>query len=158
MESKRSNTNMWDYKISLFIHVFSVATWFGATTLMAMFLRNAIRSNDGTMMTNSLATAHRWNLTMMIPTSILALITGMYMLMQHDGNKQLWLLVKERVGSLFIVVFILVIAFYGKKLLKNAKESADQSVTSSLVKRYIMILNTSVLVMLILIFFVTTKL
>ncbi|MCH5585382.1 DUF2269 family protein [Shimazuella sp. AN120528] len=148
---------MWDVKISLFIHVFSVATWFGATTLMAMFLRNATRTDDAAIMTNSLATAHRWNLTMMIPTSVLALITGIYMLMQYDANKPLWLLVKERVGSLFIIVFILVIALYGKKLLKAAKDSASNSTTASIVKRYIMILNLSVLVMLVLIFFVTTK-
>jgi putative copper export protein len=148
---------MWDVKISLFIHVFSVATWFGATTLMAMFLRNAIRSNDQVVMSSALATAHRWNLTMMIPTSVLALITGMYMLMQYDANKPLWLLVKERLGSLFIVVFILVIALYGKKLLNAAKTAASSDNTSRFLKRYIMILNLSVLVMLILIFFVTTK-
>lgn len=148
---------MWDVKISLFIHVFSVATWFGATTLMAMYLRNATRTNDNTVMANSLETAQRWNLTMMIPTSVLALITGMYMLMQFEGDKPLWLLVKERLGSIFIIVFILVIALYGKKLLKAAKESASSSTTSSFLKRYIMILNLSVLIMLILIFFVTTK-
>jgi hypothetical protein len=148
---------MWDVKISLFVHVFSVATWFGATTLMAMYLRNAIRSNDETNMVQSLSTAHRWNLTMMIPTSVLALITGLYMLMQYEENKPLWLLVKERLGSLFIVVFILIITLYGKKLLKSAKESASNVTAASSLKRYIMILNTSVLVMLILIFFVTTK-
>jgi uncharacterized membrane protein len=148
---------MWDVKISLFIHVFSVATWFGATTLMAMYLRNAIRSNDETNMVQSLATAHRWNLTMMIPTSVLALITGLYMLMQYEENKPLWLLVKERLGSLFIVVFILVITLYGKKLLKSAKDSVPNKTTATSLKRYIMILNISVLVMLILIFFVTTK-
>ncbi|WP_028778456.1 DUF2269 family protein [Shimazuella kribbensis] len=148
---------MWDIKISLFIHVLCVATWFGATTLMAMYLRNSTRSNDELTITNSLATAHRWNLTMMIPTSILVLITGMYMLMSYDENKPLWLLVKERLGSVFIVAFILIITLYGKKLLKSVKESASISTSASIVKKYIMILNLSVLVMLILIFFVTTK-
>jgi putative copper export protein len=148
---------MWDVKISLFIHVFSIATWFGATTLMAMYLRNATRTNDNTVMANSLATAHRWNVTMMIPTSVLAFITGLYMLIQFQGDKPLWLLVKERLGSLFIIAFILVIALYGKKLLKAAKESASSSTTASFLKKYIMVLNLSVLIMVVLIFFVTTK-
>jgi hypothetical protein len=147
---------MWDMKISLFIHVLCVATWFGATTLMAMYIRNATRSNDQLTITNSLATAHRWNLTMMIPTSVLVLITGMYMLMSYD-NKPLWLLVKERLGSVFVVAFILIITLYGKKLLKSVKESASSTTSASIAKKYIMVLNLSVLVMLILIFFVTTK-
>jgi hypothetical protein len=147
---------MWDMKISLFIHVLCVATWFGATTLMAMYIRNATRSNDQLTITNSLATAHRWNLTMMIPTSVLVLITGMYMLMSYD-NKPLWLLVKERLGSVFVVAFILIITLYGKKLLKSVKESASITTSTSIAKKYIMVLNLSVLVMLILIFFVTTK-
>jgi putative membrane protein len=148
---------MWDVKISLFIHVLCVATWFGGTTLMAMYLRNATRSNDEAVMTSSLGTAHRWNLTMMIPTSVLALLTGLYMLMSYDENKPLWLLVKERLGSLFVVVFILVITLYGKKLLKAVKDSASSSNASAILKKYIMVLNLSVLIMLILIFFVTTK-
>ncbi len=146
---------MWGYKISLFIHVVSIATWFGGTTLMAMYLRNAIRSNNNETMTQALSTAHRWNLTMMVPTSVLVLLSGFYMLLQHSGDKQLWLLVKERFGSLFVVVFILLITLYGKKLLKAALEAS--SAKQAILKKYIMILNISVLCMVILIFFVTTK-
>lgn len=148
---------MWSYKISLFIHVLCIATWFGGTTLIAMFLRNATRSNDEKAMTNALSTAHRWNLTMMIPTSVLALLTGIYMLLQFQGDKPLWLLVKERFGSLLILVFILLITIYGRKLLKSAKESSSSNLVPALLKRYILILNLSVLCMVILIFFVTTK-
>lgn len=145
---------MWGYKISLFIHVISIASWFGGITLMAMYLRNAIRSNDEQTMTKALATAHRWNLTMMIPTSVLALLTGTYMLLQYGNNNQpLWLLVKERFGGLFIIAFILVVTLYGRKLLKTARETSSPDI----LKRYILILNLSVLCMVILIFFVTTK-
>jgi putative copper export protein len=148
---------MWDIKISLFIHVFSIATWFGSTTLMAMYLRNETRSNEQLAMTNALGTAHRWNLTMMIPTSVLVLITGMYMLIQYEGDKPFWLLMKERLGSLFIIAFILLITLYGKKLLQAAKNASSADAAVAPVKRYIMVLNISVLIMALLIFFVTTK-
>ncbi|MBD1372312.1 DUF2269 family protein [Hazenella sp. IB182357] len=147
--------------IALFIHVVCVATWFGGATMMTMFLRDATRSNDVTTMANTLAKVQRWNLTMFLPTSVLVLITGMYMWMAYVGaeSKPLWLLVKERFGSLFIIAFILIIAFYGKKLLNQVKESGVQTATAqALLKRYIMLLNFSLLCMIILIFFVTIKL
>jgi protoporphyrinogen IX oxidase len=148
---------MWSFKISLFIHVLSIASWFGGISLMAMYLRNATRSNDEQTMSQALTTAHRWNLTMMVPTSVLTFISGMYLLMQHTGSQPLWLLVKERFGTLFILVFILIITIYGRKLLKAAQKAGSSNLAATLLKRYILILNLSVLCMVILIFFVTTK-
>lgn len=145
--------------IALFIHVIGVATWFGSITLMAMYLRNATRTKNLENMATALATTHRWNLTMMIPTSVLVLITGIYMFAAIGGaEKPLWLLVKERFGSLFVILFIIVISFYGKKLLQKVKDTeTKQEMAQTLLKRYILILNLSVLCMVILIFFVTVK-
>jgi putative membrane protein len=150
---------MWSIKISLFIHVLSIASWFGGITLMAMYLRNATRSNDEQTMAQALTTAHRWNLTMMVPTSVLTLLSGLYLLLTRtgNGNEPLWLIVKERFGTLFILVFILIITIYGRKLLKAAQKAGSSILAATLLKRYILILNLSVLCMVILIFFVTTK-
>jgi uncharacterized membrane protein len=146
------------YTISLFVHVVSIATLFGGISLMAMVLRDATRSNDVETMSKAMEKVQRWNLTMFIPTAVLVLITGVYMLMQYS-NKPLWLLVKERFGSLVIILFIVLVAWYGKKLLQRVKASGnDLQKATGLVKRYIMLLNLFLLFMIVLIFFVTTKL
>lgn len=154
---------MLDYRIALFIHVLTVATWFGGTAVLAMYLRDAVRSNDPSKMNYALNKSHRWNLTMFIPTAALVAISGVYMLLKYSGEKALWLLVKERFGLIFVVLLIVVISFYGGKLLKQVKEKTSQSgktsdeMVSSLLKRYILILNLSLVGMIVLIFFVTIK-
>lgn len=144
-------------KIALFIHVVSVAAWFGGISMMAMYLRDATRSGNLETMSYALGKAQRWNLTMFIPTAVLVLLTGIYMLLQY-ANKPVWLLVKERFGSLFVVLFILLIALYGRKLLSQVKAGGvDSAKGQAILKRYILLLNLSLLCMVILIFFVTVK-
>lgn len=149
-----------DYRIALFIHVFTIATWFGAITLMAMYLRDATRSTQLENMAYAIQKSQRWNLTMMIPTSVLAFLSGLYMLLQsHSANNPTWLIVKERFGTFVILAFILIITFYGRKLVKSLqnKDVNIEEAQKSL-KRYIMVLNLTVLCMVILMAFVTLKL
>ncbi|SEN38646.1 DUF2269 family protein [Lihuaxuella thermophila] len=143
--------------LALFIHVVCVAAWFGGISVMAMYLRDSIRSGNPETMSYALGKVQRWNLTMFIPTAVLVLLTGIYMLMQY-ANKPTWLLVKERFGSLFIVLFIVLIALYGRKLLNQVKAAGtDSAKGQAILKRYIMLLNLSLVCMIILIFFVTVK-
>ncbi|SHF03540.1 Predicted integral membrane protein [Seinonella peptonophila] len=148
-----------DIRIALFIHVFSVATWFGCITMMAMFLRDASRSAELATMNQAIQKTQRWNVTMIIPTSVLALITGIYMLVKGGaGEKALWMLVKERFGSLVVIAFILLILFYGRRLVKALQgENITAEAGKKILGKYIMVLNITVLCMLILIFFVTMK-
>ncbi|MBA4496017.1 hypothetical protein ACFO25_15655 [Paenactinomyces guangxiensis] len=148
--------------LALFIHIVCVAAWFGGVSMMAMYLRDATRSNNLETMSYALGKAQRWNLTMFIPTSVLVLITGVFMMLQMKllqlENKPLWVMMKERFGSLFVILFIVLIAFYGKKLLKQIQATGiDSGTGQSILKRYIMLLNLSLLCMVILIFFVTVK-
>jgi protoporphyrinogen IX oxidase len=146
-----------DIRIALFIHILFVATWFGGTSLMAMVLRDATRSNQLATMAHALEKVQHWNLTMFIPTAIVVLLSGIYLWLPY-AQKPLWLLVKERFGSLFIILFMLVVTFYGKKLLQQIKANGiDSSKGQAILKRYILMLNLSVLSMMILIFFVTLK-
>lgn len=140
----------------LFLHVLLVATWFGGISLMAMVLRDAVRSGNADTMSHALNRAQRWNMTMFVPVAVLVLITGIYMLLQF-AEKPLYVLVKERFGSLFVLLFILFVTWYGRKLLKQVSESGEATQASQLVKRYIMILNVSLLCMVVLLFFVTMK-
>ncbi|AUS07682.1 hypothetical protein C1X05_01710 [Laceyella sacchari] len=142
-----------------FLHVLFVATWFGGISLMAMVLRDATRSNNLDTMSHALNRAQRWNMTMFMPSAVLSLITGMYMLMQVDGEKPLWLIVKERFGSVVVLLFILFVVIYGRKALNQVQASGIESAKAqSIIKRYIMLLNISLLLMAVLIFFATVKL
>lgn len=147
------------YGIIKFLHIAFVAAWFGGASLMAMFLRDAICTGETGRMDHALNRAQRWNLTMFIPTSVIVLLTGIYMMLQFDGDKPLWLLVKERFGSLFILAFILVIVLYGRKALAKVKsDGIEKEQVIGTVKRYIMLLNISVLCMVVLMFFASVKL
>jgi putative membrane protein len=152
---------MTSFQIVLFLHVVLVASWFGGAAMMAMVLRDSIRTGNAESMNSALLRVQRWNLMMYIPVSILVLATGTYMLWDKwykiGAPLQLYALVKERFGSLFILLFILFVAILGKKWLKQASETKDAEQTASILKRYINVLNLSLLAMTILIFFVTTK-
>lgn len=144
-------------KLALFIHVICISTWFGGLCVMAMYLRDSIRSNKLENMSYALNKVHKWNLTMFIPVALLALASGLFMLLGFGTPKPLWLLAKERIGSLVILLFVVMIITYGKKLTKNLSELRSPEELAVRVKRYIMILNLSLLVMTVLIFFVTFK-
>ncbi|QKG85466.1 hypothetical protein GXN76_14060 [Kroppenstedtia pulmonis] len=146
-------------KVALFLHVLSIATWFGGLSVMAVWLRKSIAFNDsGIAMDKSLESVHNLNVRMMVPVAVLALAAGFYLLMSMYGgaDKQLWLLIKERFGSLFILLYIIGFPIYGGKLLKKAK-AADVSAKTAIVKRYIHTLNFSLLLILVLILAVTFK-
>ncbi|WP_124726459.1 hypothetical protein [Staphylospora marina] len=151
---------MTSFGIALFLHVLLVASWFGGVSVMAMVLRDAVRSGDIDKMNDTLGRVQRWNMTMYLPVSILALATGVYLLIQRMGGGEtpLYLLVKERLGSLLVLLYIVFVAYLGKKWLKQAREAKDSGQTASILKRYIQVLNLSLLVMTVLIFFVTVKL
>ncbi|MGA9172706.1 MAG: hypothetical protein WBZ33_01830 [Thermoactinomyces sp.] len=148
------------YSLVLFVHVLLIAAWFGGISLMAMVLRDAIRSNNPETMSHAISRAQRWNMTMFVPTAFLVLASGMYLLYVQLTlhNDALWLMVKERFGSLFVILYILYIVFYGRKTLSQVKAAGSESgKAQTLLKRYIMALNISLLCMAVLIFFVTTK-
>ncbi|MCS1352150.1 CopD family protein [Mechercharimyces sp. CAU 1602] len=147
----------WTYKITLFLHVIFVATWFGGLSMMTIWTRKAMKGNPTqAQKVESLRSIHRVNLTMLIPSSVIALLTGFYLYFSIGLDPTpLWLLVKERFASIAILVYILFFTFFGKSLLKKASADTDQ--VDAGMKRYAMFLNISTLVLLIIIFFATTK-
>lgn len=147
-----------DVRIALFIHVLSIATWFGCIALMAMYLRVATRSTSVETMRQAIQQTQRWNLTMIIPTSVFTLITGLYLLIKsYSDNNPTWLIVKERFGSLVVIAFILLVSFYGRKLVKTAQNTDNPEQAQKPLKTYILILNLTLLCMIILMAFVTMK-
>jgi len=144
-----------DYQIALFIHIVSIATWFGGLSMMAIWLRNAVRG-ESTDAQASLRAAHRANMTMLVPTAVLALITGLYMLITGEwgSDKPLWLLIKERFASIWVLIYVLLFSFAGGKLLKKAQEEND---AGNAVKRYILWLNLSLAILTLIILVVTFR-
>lgn len=148
-----------DYRIALFIHVVSMAAWFGGLAVMAVWLRKAIANHEaGISMTKSLEMVHNLNVRMMVPTAALVLFAGLYMLIGQGGSGgQTWLLIKERFGSLFLLVYIIGLPIFGGKLLKQAKDATNTDTMAPVVKRYIMLLNVTLLIVAFIILAATIK-
>ncbi|SFS89353.1 hypothetical protein SAMN05444972_11062 [Marininema halotolerans] len=148
-----------DYSIALFIHILCMASWFGGLAVMVIWLRKSIRfNNEGFSMTKSMESVHNLNVRMMIPVAVLGAIAGFYMLLTGSWSAYmpLWLIIKERAISIFILLYIIALPIYGGKLSKRVQsESGDAAVSA--VKGYIMLLNISVLVLLFTIFIATIK-
>ncbi|SDX32927.1 hypothetical protein SAMN05444487_11451 [Marininema mesophilum] len=149
-----------DYSIALFIHVLSMASWFGGLAVMVIWLRKSTRLNEeGLSMKKSMESIHNLNVRMMIPVAVLGALAGFYMYLSPmwSSNMPLWLTIKERGISIFILLYIIAFPIYGGKLSKRAQAESGQAAETA-VKRYIMLLNISVLVLLFTIFIVTIKL
>ncbi|MGA8941644.1 MAG: DUF2269 family protein [Thermoactinomyces sp.] len=149
---------MTTYGIIKFLHVVSVAFWLGGITLSTFFLRDAMMEKQIDQMNHTFERVQHWNLVMFVPASFVVLLTGITMLMQLDGSKTFWVLVKERFGSLFIILFIAFVVFYGRSALAKMRiKSSENGINFRILKYYTIFLNISIICMAFLIFVVTVK-
>ncbi|PTX58900.1 hypothetical protein C8P63_11482 [Melghirimyces profundicolus] len=147
-----------DVKIALFIHILSIASWVGGITVMAVWLRKSTKLHDqGLSMKESLVNVHNLNVRMMVPVAVLTLLTGLYMLVQWGPDKPLYLLIKERFGSLIVLLYAVGLPIYGGRLLKKVKAETDPAAMTGTLKRYIRLLNLTLLLLVFIIFAVTFK-
>mgnify|MGYP007030655316 CR=1 FL=1 len=148
---------MMDYKIALFVHVLSVASWFGGLTVMTVWLRKSTKLHDtGISMDQSLKNVHNLNVRMMVPVAVLALISGLYMLIQGD-MKPLYLVIKERFASLIVLAYVVGFPIYGGRLFKKLQGETDSTAKTAIVKRYINLLNLTLLLLVFILLVVTFK-
>ncbi|MFD1427103.1 putative membrane protein [Kroppenstedtia sanguinis] len=146
-----------DYKIALFVHVLSVASWFGGLTVMTVWLRKSTKLHDtGISMDQSLKNVHNLNVRMMVPVAVLALISGLYMLIQGD-MKPLYLVIKERFASLIVLAYVVGFPIYGGRLFKKLQGETDSTAKTAIVKRYINLLNLTLLLLVFILLVVTFK-
>ncbi|SMO88733.1 hypothetical protein [Melghirimyces algeriensis] len=147
-----------DVKIALFIHVLSIASWVGGLTVMATWLRKSTKLHEqGISMTESLVNVHNLNVRMMVPVAILTLASGLYLLIQWGPDKPMYLLIKERFGSLIVLLYAVGLPVYGGRLLKRVKSETEPSAMTKTVKGYINLLNITLLLLVFIIFVVTLK-
>lgn len=148
---------MMDYKIALFVHVLSVASWFGGLAVMTVWLRKSTKLHDsGISMDQSLKNVHNLNVRMMVPVAVLALISGLYMLIQGD-MKPLYLVIKERFASLIVLAYVVGFPIYGGRLFKKLQGETDSTAKTAIVKRYINLLNLTLLLLVFILLVVTFK-
>lgn len=146
------------YKIALFLHVAGVATWFGALHILAIWLGRTAKAADGKTLAQTLQAVHRLNMRTLVPSAFIVLAAGMYMLSQLHGGADLplWLLFKERFGSLLILVYIIGFTLYGRKL-KSATSSGDDALLRKTARRYTISAHVTTLLILLVILFATMK-
>jgi uncharacterized membrane protein len=147
------------YNIALFLHIAGVATWFGAMHILAIWLGRTAKAAEGKALAETLQTVHRLNMRTLVPSAFIVLAAGMFMLSRHyinGGDLPLWLLFKERFGSLFILVYIIGFTLYGRKL-KRASESGDNELLRQTAKRYTIMAHVTTLLILVVMLFATLK-
>ncbi|GGA48622.1 hypothetical protein GCM10007416_22210 [Kroppenstedtia guangzhouensis] len=146
------------YKIALFVHVLSIASWFGGLAVMAVWLRKSTKLHDaGISMDQSLKNVHNLNVRMMVPVAILSFIAGLYMLIQFGDSKPLYLVIKERFGSLIVLAYVIGFPIYGGRLFKKLQGETDPAAKVARVKGYINLLNLTLLLLAFIILVVTFK-
>lgn len=147
------------YNIALFLHIAGVATWFGAMHILAIWLGRTAKAADEKSLAETLQTVHRLNMRTLVPSAFIVLAAGMYMLSQHyinGADLPLWLLFKERFGSLFILAYIIGFTLYGRKL-KSATSGGDAELLRKTAKRYTILAHVTTLLILIVMLFATLK-
>lgn len=146
------------YNIALFLHIAGVATWFGAMHILAIWLGRTAKAAEGKALADTLQTVHRLNLRTLVPSAVIVLASGLYMLSQHYMNGAdipFWLLFKERFGSLFILAYIIGFTLYSRKLKGAVSGSTEQLQQTA--KRYTMLAHVTTLLILVVILFATLK-
>nr|MBO2497106.1 hypothetical protein [Bacillota bacterium] len=143
-------------KIALFLHVAGVATWFGAMHILAIWLGRTAKAADGKSLSETLQAVHRLNMRTLVPSAIIVLAAGAFMLYSkyNPADLPLWLLFKERFGSLFILAYIIGFTLYGRKL-KSATNSGDAELLRKTARRYTILAHVTTLLILIVILFAT---
>lgn len=148
------------YKIALFIHVLSIASWFGGLAVMVVWLRKSTKLHDkGISMDHSMENVHNLNVRMMVPVAIMAFAAGLYLLMSGNwgADKPMWLTIKERFGSLIILAYVIGLPVYGGRLFKKLQGETDTAAKAAGVKRYINLLNLTLILLAFIILVVTFK-
>jgi putative membrane protein len=145
------------YNIALFLHIVGVATWFGAMHILAIWLGRTAKTAAGEPLAETLQTVHRLNVRTLVPSALIVLLTGTYMLVSGWEEQPFCLLFKERFGGLFILVYIAVFTLYGRKMVRSASESSDTESLRRAAKRYTVMAHVTTLFILIVMLFATLK-
>lgn len=123
------------YNWMFFIHLASLATWFGVTLMgmiMLLSVKNKLAENHASLSSVALSVLRNIN-RITHPAAFLVLASGLYMIMQwnRDGMP-FWLTFMEQAGGLVIILFMILLSIFGARMKKNLAGSDGAAAAKSI--------------------------
>lgn len=111
------------YSLSYILHITGVAVWLGSFIALGYLLRGLIKNHrkleDFTPVVKRI---QKWVKIGVVPSLVLVLISGVYMILQFNRDSMpLYLTIMEQGGTLIILFTIILVSVYSVKLTKKLK-------------------------------------
>ncbi|WP_416827364.1 hypothetical protein [Ectobacillus polymachus] len=147
------------FNFLLFLHLTGLAIWLGAMIVVAgilLILKKDVRTSG---VNESLKKILRFFNVITHPSASIVLITGLIMRFtsEVEGKGTFWLSYMQDFGSLIVLGSIIALTILGKRAVKNL-DSKEVAATSSNLSKYTTGLFVSALLVVSVLFIVTTKL
>ncbi|GFR38059.1 hypothetical protein PRECH8_13550 [Insulibacter thermoxylanivorax] len=123
------------YNWMFFIHLASLATWFGVTLMgmiMLLSVKSKLAENHASLSSVTLSVLRNIN-RITHPAAFLVLASGLYMIMQwnRDGMP-FWLAFMEQAGGLVIILFMILLSIFGARMKKSLAGSNGAAAAKSI--------------------------
>ena len=148
------------YELLLFLHILGAIVWFGGGVLLSVLAAQARKSGDPEAVLKLLQESDTVGNKVFFPASLVLLVAGILLVTLEDiGDwEDLWIL--TGIGG-FVVSVFLGIFFYGPtgKKIGAAVEAGGpwDPAVMTLVDRYLLVARLDLLVLLVVVFAMTTK-
>ncbi|GAA0465427.1 MULTISPECIES: hypothetical protein [Alkalibacillus] len=123
------------YELSYSLHIVGVALWIGAFIVVGLLLRSLAKSEEElkkhSLVIEKLRRMINW---VVLPSGIVVMLTGVYMILQFNRDTlPLYLKLMEEIGGVAILLTVIVVSLYSKKLkkkLQGIELKKDKSLTA----------------------------
>jgi uncharacterized membrane protein len=121
------------YGWMFFIHLASLAAWFGVTLMGVIMLLSMKGKLAESQLTSVAQNIVRQINRITHPAAFLVLASGLYMIMQWDRNGMpFWLAFMERAGGMVIILFMILVSIFGAKVRKTLAQGDGASAAKSI--------------------------
>ncbi|QKS73133.1 hypothetical protein FLK61_23560 [Paenalkalicoccus suaedae] len=109
------------YNAAYILHIAGLALWIGSFVAFGYLLRSLVKSSYGLEnITPVLARIRRWVNIGMVPSAIVVMATGVFMIIQLNRETlPFYLLFMEQAGSMVILITVIMVSIYSRKLRKK---------------------------------------
>lgn len=119
-----------------FSHIIGLAIWFGALLVAMLLLRKARLHSDQQQVAAALADKSVWYTLQVAAFAVL--LSGIGMIIQAGmlgKSKPLWLKLMEEGGGMVVLVFIILVTLWTRKL-RKALKNGDAVMYGKMIKRF----------------------
>lgn len=120
-----------------FSHIIGLAIWFGALLVAMLLLRKARLHSDQQQVAAALADKSVWYTLQAAAFAVL--LSGIGMIIQAGmlgKSKPLWLKLMEEGGGMVVLVFIILVTLWTRKL-RKALKNGDAAMYGKMIKRFL---------------------